>query len=268
MTNTKFRKRALLSSVAMLLVALVALGSATFAWYFSNSYVTASSTTSKASTSDGLVIRKTTEATDNWGQSITYSSTVPEGGVAPMSIDYKDGAQTGEGKTTLTTTTTGMSGAQSNDVAVSTYATAGSPLADWDAIKGACVYDDFYVATTKAGGTQNVKLTINGTAIANTYINVLVFVDGTYVGSVTSTPNKADTTGRDKDGNAAGALTFTGSGNKTAAFAVSSNKTEAGASLNGSHVEVIAFPDGENPLCTSNGANQNAFTASFRFDKA
>ena len=30
MTNTKFRKRALLSSVAMLLVALVALGSATF----------------------------------------------------------------------------------------------------------------------------------------------------------------------------------------------------------------------------------------------
>ncbi len=33
MTNTKFRKRALLSSVAMLLVALVALGSATFAWF-------------------------------------------------------------------------------------------------------------------------------------------------------------------------------------------------------------------------------------------
>ena len=33
MTNTKFRKRALLSAVAMLLVALVALGSATFAWY-------------------------------------------------------------------------------------------------------------------------------------------------------------------------------------------------------------------------------------------
>lgn len=36
MTNTKFRKRALLSSVAMLLVALVALGSATFAWFVAN----------------------------------------------------------------------------------------------------------------------------------------------------------------------------------------------------------------------------------------
>lgn len=41
MTNTKFRKRALLSSVAMLLVALVALGSATFAWFTSSTTATA-----------------------------------------------------------------------------------------------------------------------------------------------------------------------------------------------------------------------------------
>ncbi len=36
MTNTKFRRRALVSSIAMLLVALVALGSATFAWFAEN----------------------------------------------------------------------------------------------------------------------------------------------------------------------------------------------------------------------------------------
>ena len=56
MTNTKFRKRALLSSVAMLLVALVALGSATFAWYAANTTVTASGLTMKSAASVGLLI--------------------------------------------------------------------------------------------------------------------------------------------------------------------------------------------------------------------
>ena len=69
MTNTKFRKRALLSSVAMLLVALVALGSATFAWF-------TSSTTAKAT---GLAIT-TTKSSElkvakldlKWADSVNY----------------------------------------------------------------------------------------------------------------------------------------------------------------------------------------------------
>ena len=72
MTNTKFRKRALLSSVAMLLVALVALGSATFAWF----------TSSTTATADGINV-KTTQASDlqisdvsmNWGTQVHYSTT-------------------------------------------------------------------------------------------------------------------------------------------------------------------------------------------------
>ena len=40
----KSRKKMLLSSIAMLLVALVALGSATFAWYITNATVTAEKT--------------------------------------------------------------------------------------------------------------------------------------------------------------------------------------------------------------------------------
>ncbi len=55
MTNTKFRKRALLSSVAMLLVALVALGSATFAWFTNDPKADAKGLNVKASTSTGLV---------------------------------------------------------------------------------------------------------------------------------------------------------------------------------------------------------------------
>ena len=61
MTNTKFRKRALLSSVAMLLVALVALGSATFAWFTENPRVTATGIAAEAQTSTGLEIQTTTD---------------------------------------------------------------------------------------------------------------------------------------------------------------------------------------------------------------
>ena len=56
MTNTKFRKRALLSSVAMMLVALIALGSATFAWYLANPTVTASGLKMQTQTSPGLAV--------------------------------------------------------------------------------------------------------------------------------------------------------------------------------------------------------------------
>lgn len=66
MTNTKFRKRALLSSVAMLLVALVALGSATFAWFVDDPNVTATGISAKANTALGLVAQTTT---DGWGTS-------------------------------------------------------------------------------------------------------------------------------------------------------------------------------------------------------
>lgn len=61
MTNTKFRKRALLSSVAMLLVALVALGSATFAWFTDDPTADAKGLSVKANTSTGLVVLSATE---------------------------------------------------------------------------------------------------------------------------------------------------------------------------------------------------------------
>ena len=62
MTNTKFRKRALLSSIAMLLVAFIALGSATFAWFTDDPTADAKGLTIKASTSTGLVALSDTHA--------------------------------------------------------------------------------------------------------------------------------------------------------------------------------------------------------------
>ena len=56
MTNTKFRKRALLSSVAMLLVALVALGSATFAWFVNSPDANTKGFSMKTTTDSSLLL--------------------------------------------------------------------------------------------------------------------------------------------------------------------------------------------------------------------
>ena len=72
MTNTKFRKRALLSSVAMLLVALVALGSATFAWFTSSTTATASGINVQTTQASELQISKTDLS---WGTSVNYATT-------------------------------------------------------------------------------------------------------------------------------------------------------------------------------------------------
>lgn len=64
MKNTTFRKKALLSSVAMLLVALVALGSATFAWFAANPNADATGLSLKTTAASGLVIKTDTDT--NW----------------------------------------------------------------------------------------------------------------------------------------------------------------------------------------------------------
>ena len=85
MTNTKFRKRALLSSVAMLLVALVALGSATFAWFVSNPNATASGLKLKTTASEGLVITTDTDV-DGSVQKWSHNATLGKG-LATLNLD-------------------------------------------------------------------------------------------------------------------------------------------------------------------------------------
>lgn len=81
MKNTTFRKKALLSSVAMLLVALVALGSATFAWFTSNPNANASGLSLKTTASTGLVIR--TETDTNW----SHDAELNKGQTAALNLD-------------------------------------------------------------------------------------------------------------------------------------------------------------------------------------
>lgn len=63
MKHTHSRKKMLLSSIAMLLVALVALGSATYAWFTANPNASASGVKLRTTAAAGLVIRTDTDTT-------------------------------------------------------------------------------------------------------------------------------------------------------------------------------------------------------------
>ncbi len=67
--KTSSRRRVLLSSVAMLLIAIVALGTATFAWFTSSTTATASGINVKTIQASELVISKSDK---NWGTTIDY----------------------------------------------------------------------------------------------------------------------------------------------------------------------------------------------------
>lgn len=67
--KAKSRKRLLISSVAMLLVAMVALGTATFAWFTSSTTATASGMNVKTIQASELVISDYTKA---WGTTVDY----------------------------------------------------------------------------------------------------------------------------------------------------------------------------------------------------
>lgn len=96
MTNTKFRKRALLSSVAMLLVALVALGSATFAWFVDDPNADAKGLTASSQSSTGLQIK--TDSSTAWSHhakiacaaSATGGSAISGIYLSPAMLNKKD----------------------------------------------------------------------------------------------------------------------------------------------------------------------------------
>ncbi|MDY4754320.1 MAG: hypothetical protein SO355_03110, partial [Candidatus Faecousia sp.] len=62
--NSKAIKRQLLAAIAMVLVAALALGSSTYAWFVASGTVTATGMSVKAQSEGGIVIRF---GTGNWG---------------------------------------------------------------------------------------------------------------------------------------------------------------------------------------------------------
>ena len=84
----KSRKKILLSSIAMLLVALVALGSATFAWFTVNKVVTVDKMKVQAVVADGLVITNkiTHTAKSDWSAKVSFSDAAETLNAASMNV--------------------------------------------------------------------------------------------------------------------------------------------------------------------------------------
>ncbi len=260
---TKSRKRMLLSSIAMLLVALVALGSATFAWYFTNTTVTASTTTFKASTSDGLEISHT-KAT--WGTSVTDLVGYDGAKVlTPASFNYGNFAAD---DTTSDNTMIGGTG-KSSAYDLSTLNTAG--LQDVAVTNGSYfLVDTFYVASS-SNTAQTATFTITGQAIADSYLNVAVFVDNALV-AVYTTDDATSTEKVTKTGTTMGhaayegdLIPFTGSAQTvTSSFSAAPK----GSGNGGTAVHIVAFADGFNENCKSSTVNTEQLRVTYEFTAA
>lgn len=73
-THLLTRKRALISSVAMLLVAIIALGTATFAWFTKSTTIMADSITVKTIKSSELQIRGASGENNEWNSGFSYNA--------------------------------------------------------------------------------------------------------------------------------------------------------------------------------------------------
>ena len=259
----KSRKKMLLSSIAMLLVALVALGSATFAWYVTNTEVTASPTQFKAASSDGLVIRH--EVGDAWAKSIDTLKGAPAGGLMPASIDYNDAFDAVDGCT-----------AQGSDFDDGSYkANTYKNISHTSLMTNTTNYvvDSFFVGSQGASA-KTATFTITASGVQGTYMNLAIYVGGVlqkvYVSDTTST----SVTNRVAIQNNATPTTFGTSEDKKVAPLADGTVTtsfSAGAIGNdldaetGTRVDIIAFPDGENPNCKSSNVKLDNFSVTYTF---
>lgn len=245
MKNT--RKKMLLSSIAMLLVALIALGSATFAWYITNATVTAETSQFSAASADGLVIRHGTSG--EWTNKLTDLLT--KDSLSPASIDYASFAN--------------LKGASGQGTAFDDGTLSGA-LTNATVENGSSfLVDTFYVASSSGSEIKNVKFNIESSTKAGTYMNIAIYVGDTLQKVYTSTPSKTSTK---KVKYASGSYstdtqeqTIEALGNKQ----VTATMTAAPKSNNGTAVHIVAFADGYNDLCKNSTADTSTINVKYSF---
>jgi hypothetical protein len=239
MKTTK-RSKMLLSSIAMLLVALVALGSATYAWYSINRSVSASPIQITAATPGGLKISE--QSNTGWADSITWSSGNTAASMQPSCITFNGSSASG------------VKDVQVSDSDSTTSARSGESLGD------APIADtNYYIAKDIYLLNQNsmdgtITCTITATGANNSYV-ALALVDAT------ATTDDVIFT-QVSSGN--------GSGPKDAAAATFDLTGAGTAETNAQkHFYVVAYVDGQNSNCTTaNAASAGAVSFNIEFTMA
>ena len=247
----KSRKKMLLSSIAMLLVALVALGSATFAWYITNATVTAKTSQFSAASADGLVIRQTDSpvaAEQDWTNKLENLKT--KSSLTPASFDYA---------------------ALGSNIGATGQGTA----FDDGALNGALSYqavtngnyflvDSFDVASS-SGAEKECTFKIKSGTKAGTYLNIAIYAGSTLLGVYTSDPTATSTS---KVGGTQASPVTDGTRALTALgsdVTVSSTFSAATKESGGTTVTIVAFADGYNPLCKNSTADISTISVEYSF---
>ena len=289
----KSRKKMLLSSIAMLLVALVALGSATFAWYASIDLVTAEQTQFKASTSEGLVIRHYKDATEyastnsDFATQTAWKTALNEANgnalksvatLVPASITYEQLNQV-----------RGAYGISNNRESAALYGKlTGEDNATTLADTTHFLVDQMYVAGES--GAKNVDFTIkaSGDALNKSTGNKSYLVVAVYVGNdlakVFTSDNTIAGTGADKGTkkvlydatdaeepykeSAADAQKLTSLTCNDTYDTVQTNFTVQSKDSNGTKITIIAFADGCNPNCKTSTVETSELHLDYKFSIA
>lgn len=271
MTNTKFRKRALLSSVAMLLVALVALGSATFAWFMQAPTANATGLTMQTTTSASLLAESESDNKLPSGkggfQHTTYlnaasasaSSTTPIN-MDPASYSTTNGfvKMVADAETASGSTQNVQVGAVYSEKIYFKLSTEGdaAPVylkgVTWDPHSSATMANAVYVVIQKSDGTLIGEYGVNATAHG--------------------VPSEAPGTAHNADNNIS--RTPTAKGNIATgiecASAIYADDTSVGTSNTAGfdYVTVSIYLDGENSSVYSNnakGVNLETLASNFNF---
>ena len=263
MKNTKFRKRALLSSVAMLLVALVALGSATFAWFVANPTATASGLKMQTKADAGIAIasKSILDLVNNDDNVAAYGSTTvlraTGASVAAAVTDATSFSLIPASPSTTVSSNAISFGTIAADVATSKDL---DTEATWGAASG--VYSEkIYLKTTTTDGTDTatvqsatVTITTTGSNAARLGVKVaLVSSEGELIG-IWKVDGGSDTktwTGSTSAvGNAgltASAYSYTASGTKvTLTSPITVGSTIDANGYADDYITVYAYLDGEN----------------------
>ncbi len=192
--KTSSRRRVLVSSVSMLLVSMLALGTATFAWFTNNKNVIASGMEVKAAAAQGLQI--TGNNGGEWGPTYTFNKNNSLGTIVlqPVSASYTaNGAYAnfgtpyypGEAKVE------GPWTAEKDAHYLDWKSDATYPVADTSTSADAFGKTDYFAAyevgvKSTTSEIENVKMTVKyDGAMAKDYIRVAVLKQGTEATNIT-----------------------------------------------------------------------------------
>ena len=278
----KSRKKMLLSSIAMLLVALVALGSATFAWYFTNNTVTAETTQFSAAAASGLVIRHVNEASQaSWTDKIedlvgkveNPDASPATTGLTPASITYSGlsslrGGTAQSGKFNESTIKAGTT-PQYQDVPETKTNTNAYFLVD-----------QFWVASSDNTTDDSVVFTAKCNSVADStkYLNLAIYVGNDLKKVITWDDSNSGTVGKFVNGTTTKSVAIDAE-NATYGSGTGESVVKAAATVDvatiscgpkgglnsGTCITIIGFADGFNSRCKSSSVDTNVGSVEFEF---